>query len=363
MLWISTTVHWPKIFPDQFFMASAPSERMVEHALALIVQSEIAPDPAAVNARASLIEWRERSSSHDAAAREAHTRWNMLGGMSADLREHYQETASIAGSGVRTSKERQRRKLLLSVAGLLGTGAILGRGAYWFWQQPINRKAYETRIAQMLRVTLADGTRQLNGSRVELAPLSAIDVSLFRHRRSVTLTRGELRFSVAPDATRPFEVLTRDVRIEVIGTVFTVRDRGSSVTVGVEQGHVKVVVLAKGTDRRDAPAHTTFDLFPGQILDLREGQSAVMREADVTTLSAWLDGWLVFENTPMREALITINAYRDRPIEAGDERVAAMRLTGRFRANDSAALLAALPSILPLTVRTLADGSVLLNKV
>jgi transmembrane sensor len=41
--------------------------------------------------------------------------------------------------------------------------------------------------------------------------------------------------------------------------------------------------------------------------------------------------------------------------------VAALRLTGRFRANDSAGLLAVLPSILPLRVRPQADGGVQLQ--
>ena len=63
-------------------MSSAPSERMVEHALTLIVQSEIAPDPVAHQARLTLGEWRGKSARHDAAAREAHLRWNMLGGLS-----------------------------------------------------------------------------------------------------------------------------------------------------------------------------------------------------------------------------------------------------------------------------------------
>ena len=45
-------------------MASAPSERMVEHALTLIVQSEIAPDPVAHQARLTLGEWRGKSARH-----------------------------------------------------------------------------------------------------------------------------------------------------------------------------------------------------------------------------------------------------------------------------------------------------------
>jgi transmembrane sensor len=334
---------------------------MVEHALTLIVQSEIAPAAAADQARSTLSEWREKSAKHDAAAREAHLRWNMLGGMAGGLREQFQESAMLAGNTARAAGSRQRRKLLLSVAGLLGTGALAGRGAYWYWQQPIHASAYATRNSQMLKVTLADGQAPLHASRVELAPQSAITVTLYRQRRSVSMTRGEVRFEVAADPDRPFEVITREARIEVVGTVFTVRDRGGPVTVGVEHGHVRVRVLGRDAQDLAAASTATLDLLPGQVLDIRNGQPGAVRQADATTLSAWREGWLVFENTPLAEALATVNAYRTRPIEAADARVAALRLTGRFRANDSAGLLAVLPSILPLRVRPQADGGVQLQ--
>lgn len=342
-------------------MANAPSERMVEHALTLIVQSEIAPPPAADQARATLGEWRGKSPRHAAAAHEAHLRWSMLGGMSGGLREQFQESAMLAGSAVRATGSRQRRKLLLSIAGLLGTGALAGRGAYWYWQQPLHTATYATRNSQMLKVTLADGKALQEGSRLDLAPRSAISVALYRQRRSVSMSEGEVRFAVAADPGRPFEVLTRQARIEVVGTVFTVRDRGGPVTVGVEHGHVRVRVLGRQTqDAPTAPANA-LDLLPGQVLEIRDGQPQAVRQADAAALSAWREGWLVFENTPLAEALATINAYRTQPIEAADARVAALRLTGRFRANDSAGLLAVLPSILPLKVRPQADGSVQLQ--
>lgn len=334
---------------------------MVEHALALIVQSEIAPAAEAGQARSSLDAWREKSARHEAAAREALLRWNLLGGMSGDLREQFQESALLAGNAARAAGSRQRRKLLLSVAGLLGTGALAGRGAYWYWQQPLHTASYATGPAQMLKVTLADVPGTLQASRVELAPRSAIAVALYRQRRSVTMSGGEVRFEVAPDPGRPFEVLTREARIEVVGTVFTVRDRGGPLTVGVEHGHVRVRVLGRQAQGPAGAAGATLDLLPGQILDIRNGQPEAVRQADATTLSAWREGWLVFENTPLAEALATVNAYRSQPIEAADARVAALRLTGRFRANDSAGLLAVLPSILPLRVRQLADGRVQLQ--
>jgi transmembrane sensor len=87
-----------------------------------------------------------------------------------------------------------------------------------------------------------------------------------------------------------------------------------------------------------------------------------VRRADTTALAAWRDGWLVFDNTPLSDALAAVNSYRTQPIVTAGPRIDAMRLSGRFRSNDSIGLLAALPSILPLAAVTRPDGSVELRQ-
>jgi len=64
----------------------APDEKLIEHALALIVESESAPHEAAAAARLALARWRGRSAAHAAAAQEARRRWDALGGIAAELR-------------------------------------------------------------------------------------------------------------------------------------------------------------------------------------------------------------------------------------------------------------------------------------
>ncbi|AGU50941.1 putative anti-FecI sigma factor FecR [Variovorax paradoxus B4] len=69
-------------------MASVPNEKLIERALALIVQSEIAAaQDAAMAARLALARWRSRSEEHAAAAQEARRRWDALGGIAAELRD------------------------------------------------------------------------------------------------------------------------------------------------------------------------------------------------------------------------------------------------------------------------------------
>ncbi len=57
----------------------------------------------------------------------------------------------------------------------------------------------------------------------------------------VALEQGEVRCAVAPRGERPpFVVLAADVRVEVVGTRFTVRRDGQVVGVAVEEGTVRV---------------------------------------------------------------------------------------------------------------------------
>ncbi|WP_285411405.1 FecR domain-containing protein [Variovorax sp. efr-133-TYG-130] len=338
----------------------APRERLIERALALIVEGEIAPGEAAQRARAAMNQWRSKSPEHAAALLEARHRWDALGGMAGELRAHFDDPAAgMAAAAAQSGRRSQRRKILLSIAGLLGGGLVAGRGVQWYWQQPVFQAAYSTRTAQMLKVTLADGGGNAAGSQLDIAPQSAIDVTLYRQRRIVDMSRGEVRFEVAHDTQRPFLVRTRAAVIEVVGTVFTVRDRGGPVTVGVEQGHVRVQVHARqgdGASSRNAPQ--AIDLRGGELVEVQDGHADAVRQADIRAMSAWRDGWLVFDNTPLGEALAVVNSYRASPIVSASERIDALRLSGRFRANDSAALVAVLPTILPVTAVSRAGGGV-----
>jgi transmembrane sensor len=338
----------------------APRERLIERALALIIEGELATNEAALHARVALNQWRNRSPKHAAALLEARHRWDALGGMTNDLRAHFDtpaaNMAAASAASAESNRRPQRRKLLLSIAGLMATSLVAGRGVQWYWQQPVFHAAYNTRIAQMLNVTLVDGTGNAPGSQLDIAPQSVIDVTLYRQRRVVEMAHGEVRFEIAHDAHRPLQVRTRAAVIEVIGTVFTVRDRGGPVTVGVEQGHVRIRLYAR--EGVDPLPLEIIDLHRGELVEVKDGHAGAVQKTDTRALSAWREGWLVFDNMPLGEALATVNSYRTRPIVSASERVDALRLSGRFRANDSAGLVAVLPMTLPVTAVSRLDGSV-----
>lgn len=346
---------WQKTCPERARMSSSPKARLVERALTLLVDCESATPESAASARTAFEQWRTTSPEHERAADEAQKLWRELTGLTEGLKAHFDQVPPSSRTKAAGRHVRQRRTLLLSLASLAGTGLLTAGGLRWYQQQAVFTAAYRTRAGKTLQARLPDGRADEAGSQLDMAPLSTLDVALYRQRREVHLGGGEVRFDVARDPGRPLVVMTRQARIEVLGTVFTVRDRGGPLTVGVEHGHVRVQLHRYVGEVRErvGPA---IDLRDGELLEIAHGRAMPARQSDTTAMSAWRDGWLVFENVRLDDALDTINAYRFQPIFSRDPRVLALRLSGRFRSDKSAELMRVLPTILPVESVPHQDG-------
>lgn len=334
------------------------SERLIERGLTLIATAEVEAPEAAERARQTLAQWRAQSPDHEAAAAEALRRWQLLGGMVDELRGHFDEPEPVA---IVPPAALRRRQALRAIAGL-GSVMAVGSGTAWYWRQSVFEQTLQTGTAETGSAPLPDGSRIDLNARTDLA------VRLYRQQRVVTLRQGEARFEVAPDTSRPFTVQTRVGTVTVVGTAFTVNDRGGPVSIQVEHGHVRFSAAGSnpGTGfwrSRGDPAEPPIDLQAGQSLTLRNGLPGPVTRLAQGQAAAWRDGWLVFDNMRLDEALPAINAHREHALVLGDPRVAAMPLTGRFRAAESDRLLDALPAILPVRAVTLRDGRIELQSM
>lgn len=330
-------------------MALSPRERLIEHALRLITRAEVETPDAAERAREALARWRASSPDHEEAAREALRRWQMLAGMAGDLRQHFGEP----GDAPARPGRRQLLRMSVAVAGVTALAAAGLSWQAWREQQALFAQTYRTGTAHTQMVSLPDAA---SGSQLDLNAQTLLHVRLYRDRRQVVLERGDARFDVAPDRTRPFTVETRAGTLTVVGTAFTVSDRGGPVSVSVEHGHVR-------WQRTDGDGHKApaIDLRAGQMLTARAHEPDAVSRVDAAQAHAWREGWLVFDNVRLDEALPLINAYRVQPISLADARVGALPLTGRFRATDSDGLVLALPEVLPLEVTRWPDGRIQLS--
>lgn len=317
-------------------MASQPSAKLVQHALTLLARIEIEPDVNSLQAQLNI--WRSKSPEHEAAYQSAASQLQSLSAIAPQLQDQFSEPSG---------KQRKTRQSLLGWGILiLGSAALLKTGI-WYWHQPVYEADYRTGIAEVKEITLPDGSQLAINAKTNL------HITLYRQKRTIALDTGEARFEVTHNAKRPFHVETRMGDVEVVGTTFSVSDRGNAVAINVEQGHVRFHQLPLHISEDSAQ---TYDLTANQHLLVKNDGLTSLNNVQTADASAWRTGWLVFNNALLEEALPAINAFRHQPFTLADEKTANLRLTGRFRARDQQSLSRALPAILPITLNPQADN-------
>ncbi|MFK7924289.1 MAG: FecR family protein [Bacteroidia bacterium] len=169
--------------------------------------------------------------------------------------------------------------------------------AFWVYRQPPEMQTIIAQSANQI-INLPDGTEVIlrEGSSLQY-PES------FDQVRAVRL-EGEAWFSVAKDAQRPFKVQSTKLRVEVLGTRFSVKDypTDSLPQIDVAEGLVRVV------------AQDSTELAAGQSARLQAGKwiSIVQNR----NFLAWQKGELHFENARLAEVIESLERYYQRPLSA-----------------------------------------------
>ena len=116
---------------------------------------------------------------------------------------------------------------------------------------------------------------------------------------------GEAYFNVANIDNQPFTVKTGEIEVEVIGTVFFIRNRPSheKITVYVDEGKVKV---------SNALGRTKVLLTEKQSANFDKSNKALAKDkiAKVNT-SSWMTQTLSFNNMPLMDAISDIESHFD----------------------------------------------------
>lgn len=165
-------------------------------------------------------------------------------------------------------------------------------------------------LGQSRSLVLSDSTKIfLNAGSVLVYPES-FDADV----RKVFLM-GEARVLVAKNPEKPFIVSTHNMDVEALGTIFNVSDYPHShiSTSTLEEGSIKVQVKTVNS----MPAI----LKPGEQLVYDSSAKRIsVRKVDATKASAWVEGYIVFDNAPFEEVIralerrfdVTINYDADK---------------------------------------------------
>lgn len=219
---------------------------------------------------------------------------------------------------------------------------LLGAGLLWF-DPAYQREQFHTVIGERRTVNLADG------SRLTLDSDSRATVAWHLRSRRVALESGQALFDVSKTRLRPFRVEAGNAQVNVLGTLFSVSHLQDGVRVTLVRGAVRV------DDRVNAGQ--SVQLVPGQQVDVRQNRVQAPITVDTDAAIAWKDNRLIFERLPLGEALAQIQRYRKAPVLLDDPSLASLPISGVFDNRNVEDLLRLLPSILPLSLNTDADGT------
>jgi transmembrane sensor len=219
----------------------------------------------------------------------------------------------------------------------------------WRFYTPHNA-TYETIVGGLEAVPLADG------SHMTLNSDSEVQVAVTAKERGVELNHGEAFFEVAKDPTRPFIVRAGHARVIAVGTQFSVRREGDQVDVVVIEGHVRV-------ERDNQPAGAPPALLaPGDVAR-SDGQGVLVQEKplpEAEAILSWRSGFLVFHDTPLKEAVTQFNRYNTRKIIIDDPKVGSLKIGGNFKSTNSEAFVRLIESGLPIRAEH-RDGQIILR--
>lgn len=175
------------------------------------------------------------------------------------------------------------------------------------------------------QLVLADGTK------VWLNSASSIrfPTAFTGDRRSVEIT-GEVYFEIARDEKRPFDVTTKDLDIQVMGTHFNVNNYSDErvARVTLLEGAVKIAGAKKegqqtgqtGQKKGQADGQAEHILQPGQqaILDHASGRTKVISDVNTDNVMAWKNGWFSFDKADLTEVMRQLARWYDVEIVFAD---------------------------------------------
>lgn len=165
--------------------------------------------------------------------------------------------------------------------------------AFWMWSSYPPAVEIHTAYGEQRTLNLPDG------SEVKLNANSSIS---FHENWEEGETRqvwleGEAYFQVRKDSLRgrKFEVITRDLTVEVLGTVFNVNTRAEATMVFLEEGKINV-------NLEEAEEDILMD--PGELVTYSvKTHQPVKRKAIQETPTSWKDGTVLLEGVSLQAIL------------------------------------------------------------
>ena len=236
------------------------------------------------------------------------------------------------------------RRVLLASAATLALCALITVVSLYVIRLNAEAKSetFASAFGQRRVIELSDG------SVVALNTDSQVKVSYSTHLRRIILEKGQARFQVAKNPSRPFVVRVGDHQIVALGTAFDVRWTDDRLAIVLVEG--QVAVLAAGDSYTAATSSGAVTLDPGERLEFESPTFAVKSTVRLDREEAWVKGRVVFESTRLGAAVAEINRYAPRRLKLVNPALADLLISGTFSVDDPNAFARAVAQMFSLQV-------------
>lgn len=213
------------------------------------------------------------------------------------------------------------------------------------------QNVYATEVGEIRQVPLADG------SSASINSDTRVKIEIRSDARVVTLARGEAWFKVKKDPNLPFVVQAGQVRVQAVGTAFSVRNVPGGAEVLVTEGVIRawsakdrlssVVIRAGGR---------AFIAADARIVQQRSDAAELDREL------AWREGKIDLVGEALADAVNEFNRYNQRKIILEDDRFSGEEIDGLFRTDDPEGFALAVHQLLGIQVDFSDPKTIILKK-
>lgn len=197
----------------------------------------------------------------------------------------------------------------------------------------------KTNIGEIRRVALSDG------SAVTLDTSTRVEVEIGRSSRSARVKYGRARFEIAP-AREPFVVDTGGEVVTAATGTIDVEHQGQESRINVLAGSSQLQINGSKSARR-----LTLGARDGAVIN----SAPLVQTYRFGAAPDWTGGMLEFDATPLADVAVLANRYSDQQIIL-DGNVGQLRVSGAFRAGDTAGLAKSLAASFQLSLRQAQDG-------
>lgn len=236
------------------------------------------------------------------------------------------------------AKKRQHKKKISYAA--LAWFIAFGGGLYWL-DPAYQTQQWQTQVGESQQIQLLDR------STVHLNSHSKITVNYHLFSKRIQLEQGEAIFNVDHSNWKRLEFFERRfivnsgmLQVEDIGTVFNVRRYTADHNrVGVLQGSVKVRLLTDSNQQ-------DLILKENDFYENKHNQLYRLNQVKLNTETAWQQGYVVFDHTPLKQAIVAFKPYQKFEVSYSHPDTQNILISGRFQLHNYDAFMQILPQLI-----------------